>query len=196
MERTRGKKNLPQLFMEIMLRKNKLNSVRLIWPQPKSANLFSATEASFTINCSLRLVWNDCRIYAGVSLLGSSVLLCDCKLIMHGLRTKWERWSCVCLCVTSVCGGRGYRSIKESCCSYFSSNRRVIISLRLEGEDRVKQNQTNLSTGNYSAHRCPIINSYGPLGFFFFFFFSNYDSSSLCHRSSFKALNLQYKKCR
>lgn len=78
----------------------------------------------------------------------------------------------LCLSVCDISVWRtGYRSIKESCCSYFSSNRlvfcRVIISLRLEGEDRVKQNQTNLSTGNYSAHRCPIINSYGPLGFFF-----------------------------
>lgn len=66
----------------------------------------------------------------------------------------------------------------------------VIISLSLEGEDRVKQNQANLSSGNYAAYRYPITNSYGPLDFFL-----NYDSSSLGHCWSFPTINLQHQYC-
>ena len=67
----------------------------------------------------------------------------------------------------------------------------LIISPSLQGEDRVKQNQTDLFSGNYAAHRYSITNSCGPLDSFL-----NHDSSSLCHRSSFTAINLPALYCR
>lgn len=99
------------------------------------------------------------------------------------------------MCVYMIGAGWGLQKYKRKLLHLLYSNRLlfdlVIISLSLEGEDRVKQNQPDLSSGNYAAYRYPITNSYGPLDF-------NLTMTQVhcVTAQAFAAINLQHRYCR